>query len=324
MSIGFSGSFSPLGACLGSKGGGAGGAGGPSGLYAFTTATFGGNAGRAYTGPSLSQARSGLTGGETDTWKNSTDFFNTSSGIQYWTVPSSGIYQIEAHGGRGGFVYSGGSYGARMRGDFTLVEGEIIRMIVGQQGMQGGHPFSGSTGLGGGGGGSFVVRAPYNNNGSILVIAGGGGSGAQNPWSSRTGNNASTSQNGTAGGGNNAGSSGNGAGYVSYGGPAAGFFTDGGGSSGTSSSQYARAFVNGGNGGSGARSWGSYDSKGGFGGGGGSGIAGGGGGGYSGGSGGDWSSNQQGGGGGSYNSGANQSNGISGRSSHGVITVTRL
>ena len=296
---------------------------GGGGLYAFTFASFGGNNGRSHQGPSLSQARSGLTGGETSQWKNNTSFFNTTSGIQLWTVPVDGTYRIEAHGGRGGYTGAGGGYGARMRGDFDLTEGEVIRILVGQQGRQGGHPFQGgSSGVGGGGGGSFVVRSPYNTNQSILVIAGGGGSGASNIWSSQSGDNASTGTSGTGGGQGSPGSNGQGAPYVPYGGPAAGFFSDGGGSSGTSSSDYARAFVNGGNGGSGARSWGGTDAKGGFGGGGGSGIACGGGGGYSGGSGGSWSSSQRGGGGGSYNNGTNQSNGITSRSSHGIVTVT--
>ena len=54
---------------------------GSAGLYKFTTATFGGTGGNP-DGPNLSQARSGLTGGETSQWKNDTSFFNTSSGTQ--------------------------------------------------------------------------------------------------------------------------------------------------------------------------------------------------------------------------------------------------
>jgi len=51
-------------------------------LYPFTTATFtnGGQEGRL--GPSLAQARSGLSGPEVDGWKNDTEFFNTADGIQ--------------------------------------------------------------------------------------------------------------------------------------------------------------------------------------------------------------------------------------------------
>ena len=72
------------------------------GLYKFTSANFGGtNGGGDPDGPSLGTARNGLSGGETSQWKNDTNFFNTSSGTQYWTVPADGTYRIQAEGGRG-------------------------------------------------------------------------------------------------------------------------------------------------------------------------------------------------------------------------------
>ena len=303
---------------------GMGGFAGPSGLYDFTYASFGGNNGRSQNGPNLSQARSGLSGGETNTWKNNTTFFNTTSGIQLWTVPSDGTYRIEAQGARCGYTSRGGGYATRMRGDFDLTSGEQIRIVIGQQGQQGGHSQSGQGGAGGGG--TYVVRSPYNSNGSILVIAGGGGSGAGNPWSNQGGDNATTGTTSTSGGGWGSASNGNGGSGSSTGSAGAGFFGDAQQTGcGTPNSQRARSFTNGSTGGRGARCWGGPDPWGGFGGaGGGGGLSSGGGGGYSGGGSGEWSNQQRGGGGSSYNNGNNQSNSQSNRSGHGVVTVEFL
>ena len=286
------------------------------GLYRFSVAYFSGT-GSNPDGPSLSQARSGLYGGETSQWKNNTSFFNTQSGIQLWTVPQTGNYRIEAEGARGGYP-RGQGYGARMRGDFNLEEGEIVRMVIGQQGQQGGHPWGGTQG--GGGGGTYVARTPYNSNGSILVVGGGDGAGGGTPWSNQGGDNANTgtSGNGPGGGGNG----GNGGGGF-WGAGGAGFFGDGPTNSGTPSSQRSRSYTNGSRAGRGPNSWGGTY-WGGFGGGGGSGVAGGGAGGYSGGGSGDWSSQLRGGGGGSRNNGSNQSNSRSNRGGSGIVTVTFL
>ncbi len=278
-----------------------------AGLYAFTTATFspGGQTGR--TGPSLSQARNGVSGPEVNEWKNNTEFFNTTNGIQLWTVPLTGTYRIEAWGAQGGGATASGGRGARMRGDFALTEGEVIRILVGQQGTK-------TSTYSSGGGGTFVVRTPYNTNPSILVIAGGAGgqsstvSAGGHGTTSTNGNNGATNTGGTDG----QGGGGNTSGTQSQGG--AGFFGNGIGASGNILSQ---SFVNGGTGGS-------VSLVGGFGGGGGATASsgrGGGGGGYSGGAGSrsGWS-----GGGGSFNSGTNQSNSAGVRSGSGQISITAV
>jgi len=288
--------------------------GGGVGLYDFTTATFttGGQTGRL--GPSLTQARSGLTGPEVDTWKENTEFFNTSNGIQLWTVPEDGTYRIEAWGAQGGGGGEGG-LGAKIQGDFQLDEGEIIRILVGQMGEENGFH-------GGGGGGTFAVKEPYNTNESILAIAGGGGS-----VSSRYGSNQQTNSDtigrtetsgGTgfrtgSGGLGNAGANGQGGtgNDTAHGG--AGFFGNGSGGS-------AQAFVNGGTGDSGI-------ADGGIGVGGGA-VTGwyrqGRGGGYSVGAGARGSTGSRGGGGGSFNSGTNQSNTAGENSGHGKVEITLL
>lgn len=276
---------------------------GVTGLYEFTSAitfTPGGTTGRD--GPSLAAARTGLTGAGTDSWKTNTAFFNVANGVQYWTVPRTATYSIEAFGAQGGTAGGQqGGRGARIKGDFSLTEGEIIRIVVGQQGSTGAHTQDGQP-VAAGGGGTYVMRTPYNTVGSILVIAGGGGGAAQNSYSSNVGLGGSATNNGTNGQGGEAGGSGGNGGASSTGCGGAGFSGNGATGSGSTAGEMAQSFLNGSRGGGNARSWGGAEIYGGFGGGGGGGgLAAGGGGGYSGGGPGTWSSPQGGGGGGSYN-----------------------
>lgn len=264
---------------------------GATGLYEFTEATFtpGGSSGT--NGPSLTQARNGLSGTGTNNWKNNTEFFNTSNGIQLWTVPEDATYRIEAWGAEGGTT--NGGKGARMRGDFTLTAGDQLKILVGQRGN--------NTG---GGGGSFVAT----DSDTPLLVAGGGGAGVSGFWrlsfgtTNQNGNSGSLSNNPL----NNGGTNGNGGGTNNC-------ANDGGGGGFFGTAQNGgTAFVSGGFG----------KSNGGFGGGGGNR---GGGGGYSGGgSGGCGGGVRVGGGGGSFNSGSNQSNSSDVRFGNGQVTITLL
>ena len=94
-----------------------------------------------------------------------------SGGIQQWTVPYTGEYRIEAVGAAGGYGLksNNGQYrgrGARMIGTFHLSKGEIIQILIGQEG--GINSVAHSAG---GGGGTFAVRGSN----TPLIIAGGGG-----------------------------------------------------------------------------------------------------------------------------------------------------
>ena len=78
-------------------------------------------------------------------------------GIQEWTVPATATYTIEAYGAQGGrsYLYNtntwfDGGKGAKMVGDFDLSQGDVLKIVVGQQGVEFG---SGTRGAGGGGGG---------------------------------------------------------------------------------------------------------------------------------------------------------------------------
>lgn len=270
-------------------------------LYTFTSATFttGGQTGN--TGPAYSTALSGLTGPEVNNWKNNTSFFNTSNGIQLWTVPVNGSYRITVYGAQGGqsqcWSPSGG-LGTVMTGDFFLINSAQLKLLVGQMGDSECYD-------GGGGGGTFVV---YTNN-SPLIIAGGGGGGSASGFSGSGGKNANTGTNGWSTSWVSGGSNGNGGSSYSTAGSGGGLNSNGGGSWG------GQSFINGGNGGPNAR--------GGFGGGGGGGgtNGAGGGGGYSGGGASVWSYEAA--GGGSFNGGSNQNNFV-GHSGQGQIIIQFL
>ena len=110
-------------------------------------------------------------------------------------MPYTGDYRIEAVGAAGGYdTHTNSSQyrgrGARMIGTFNLCKGEIIQILVGQEGGINGLGFYGS----GGGGGTFVVRRSI----TPLIIAGGGG-GVSKVYSRHEGCDASTSTTGNPG-----------------------------------------------------------------------------------------------------------------------------
>jgi len=109
-------------------------------------------------------------------------------------VPYTGDYRIEAVGAAGGYGLqsNNGQYrgrGARMNGTFSLSKGEIISILVGQEGGINSVFYSS-----GGGGGTFVVRGCS----TPLIIAGGGG-GMEKVTSRHAGCDASTSTTGNPG-----------------------------------------------------------------------------------------------------------------------------
>lgn len=297
-----------------------------AGLYTFTSATFTPGGATHRIGPTLAQARSGITAASGTTWVSNTSYLNTTGsqgGIILWTVPITGTYSIDAYGAQGGvaglYLIDGG-LGARIKGDFALTEGQVLALVVGQKGRDDG----GANWGGGGGGGSFVwingtTSAP-------LIAAGGGGSGGQGSNSTAGG------QTGTSGGAGGNGSAGgtsgiSGSGGVCGGGNGSGWF--GGTTSGCGGSTVWQAIYTDPTGASGASGGQNTDASssyavGGFGGGQGAYGGGGGGGGYSGGGSAGWAYSYYGGGGGSYNAGTNQTNTGATRSGSGQIIITKL
>ncbi|KAI8498637.1 hypothetical protein Bbelb_238390 [Branchiostoma belcheri] len=253
-------------------------------------------------------------------------------GIQHFTVPRTGTYNIEAAGAAAGW----GSYnpksargrGAVLRGTFNLKQGETLKILVGQEGAE--NRANRSVG---GGGGTFVTRG---DNTQLIIAGGGGGAGygpqTHNPLCDGT---VSTTGNKSYGGtGCSGGSNGQGAtewkgNYMGGGG--GGLLTDGGSSKqlgGDScdrgGGEGGKAFVIDGVGGRGRLN----NADGGFGGGGGSEGAGGGGGGGGGYSGGGRGVNSLpngggGGGGGSFNSGTDTSGQDGANDGPGYVVITR-
>jgi hypothetical protein len=231
------------------------------------------------------------------------------NGIQDWTVPITGSYQIQAYGASGGSQqpYGAGGNGAMMQGTFMLTAGTVLQILVGQMGENGQAYTSGA------GGGSFVV---LSNNTALLVAAGGGtngncgmGIGLDGSVAMGNGSGGLSTNNGT---------------WCGCGGEGSG----GGGFSGDGEANGGLAFVHGGTGATGIRTGQCIPvGYGGFGGGGNSGNGGGGGGGYQGGNAGgpeEVNSNAGGQGGFSYNTGTNQSSLAGHHMGDGTVTITFL
>jgi hypothetical protein len=308
-------------------------------LYEFTTATFS-NAGlQGRTGPNITQARSGVGN---PVWAPT--YLNmTVNGIQDWTVPETGSYQITCLGARGGQAgqNSGGwGFGARAIGTFSFTQGEVLRLVVGQRGNT-----TNARASTGGGGASAVWRR--DSNAEPLIMAGGGGGASDQPEGQAgvggtrharvhavigTSGEGSTQDGGSV---RNAGGSGGNGGSTSgspSAGAGAGFKGDGDSNgAGDRSGKQIRTDARGGAGGSDGNRVGNGSgdpaSQGGFGGGGGGegwyGCSGGGGG-YSGGGASNDGPRTAGGGGGSYNAGTNQTMNAAFNNATGSITITRL
>jgi PKD repeat protein len=244
--------------------------------------------------------------------------------IQNFTVPS-GVTSItiEAWGAEGGantYANNPGGKGARMKGDFAVTPGEVLKILVGQKGGDSNDNCAG----GGGGGGSFVTRS---DNTPLLIAGGGGGASLASSVSSyMDGSSSNSGMDGT----NNGGSNGRGIGGTNGNGSTSYYSTSGSGSggggllsdgaTGSDGPEGGKAFVNGGYGGAQNRG-----GAGGFGGGGTGRHTGAGGGGYSGGGCGGYTSSCQscggGGGGGSYNAGTNPSNADGVQSGDGSVII---
>ena len=181
----------------------------PSIALAQTTVTFTNAGATGQSGPSQTQVNTAYDGTTLD------DAVTVSSGIQSWTVPATATYTIEVWGAEGGgpptnFTSNIPGKGARMKGDFSLDQGDVLKILVGQVGGIGSHD-------GSGGGGTFVALS----NNTALIVAGGGG-GPSYSSSNYDGMDAVTTTSGTAGRvsgtGGADGNGGTGAGYAAPGG----------------------------------------------------------------------------------------------------------
>ena len=99
-------------------------------------------------------------------WINNTTFYTVEKGIQIWTVPRDGIYNIIAAGacGSGLQMNSITGRGAIINSYFQLKKEQLIAIVIGQYSNKGA------------GGGTFIID--ITNDSKPLLIAGGGGSGS--------------------------------------------------------------------------------------------------------------------------------------------------
>jgi hypothetical protein len=319
----------------------------PSKLYTFSSHTFTAAGAGGQSGPTLANCQSAYS---STSWKNDAALFGMNvQGIQRWKVPETGTYRIltiGAPGGRAADNTQGWGSGASMQGEFSLVVGTWLNILVGQRGIN--DPAYATYGSGtrmsaGGGGGSGVW---LDSAAEPLIMSGGGGGSSDQPetfggrhtytkaTTSTTAQNGFTDsgfRSGATGGSNGQGglvpcsqsanSAGAGGGFKSAGqscgaGGGARLQTDGTGGltntgDGNRNGNNGTAMHGGFGGGGGPGGW--YGNSGG-------------GGGYSGGAAGDEAQRTAGGGGGSYNAGTNQVNSIlgDGQTGHGSITITKI
>ena len=293
------------------------------GTYSFTNAGSTGNLGPIQESVTAAYAGTSLAGQVTVSTR----------GIQLWTVPITDTYSVTAAGASGGYVPNQlGGKGRVITTQIRLTQGQVLKILVGQEGSR--LTFSQGW-AGGGGGGTFVVDSSGN---TPLLVAGGGG-GASQTDSGHSNSTGSPGQNanlynltaGVAGDG-----SGSAAGGTSGAGGASGSTWTGGSGAGFTGNGGTGTYSTGGtsftNGGTGSTNFGNgtiaLNLPGGFGGGGGAvgvvsfQISAGGGGGYSGGGGGQNVTTGGGGGGGNYFTGTYVSNSLN--TGHGYVTFTRM
>lgn len=261
---------------------------------------------------------SGLTFGSAFVSNAQVTTFDYTGTIQTYTVPV-GVYTLEiesvgAGGGQGVAANSGvAGKGARMIGTFNVVPGQVLNILVGQQGF-------GANYVGGGGGGTYVWDLASSD---LLIAAGGGGGGGATDggFDSYNGMDASITESGTNGSGMPDGAGVDGQGGTTpttgtYAGGGAGYYSDGAAGTVHGCTQDCTGGTALGAGGLGGGDIGFSAADGGYGGGGGGNarcgaVGGGGGGGYSGGGAGGEAIGSEyggGGGGGSFNGGSNQDN----------------
>lgn len=186
--------------------------------YSFTTFTFQTGNIVGSSGPTATQLFGNTYSNTGNTWLTSTSYYSVNNGVQYWTVPTSGNYQITAAGAKAGIVgsyniyysapYWGSGLGAKIQATVPLIQGQTLAIVAGQMSA------NSSTGSNyssvGGAGGSFVVllnnntnnATTANPNGVIPIVIAGGGGGAgwynQSGVEYAPGGNAVTTMNGGA------------------------------------------------------------------------------------------------------------------------------
>lgn len=127
-------------------------------------------------GMSLSQARSQLISQTAfSSWGNNRKLFDVIGGVMYWVVPQTGVYRFDVKGAKAGTT--NGGRGRGVRGSCSLTAGDILRILVGQAGVNGGGNRAGGAGA------SAVALLGLGGVWRPLIVAGGGNGTSDNEFS---------------------------------------------------------------------------------------------------------------------------------------------
>lgn len=130
--------------------------------YNFTSAGAFGRSGPTQTQTNTAYAGTSLAGKVT-----------TTGGIQRFVVPLTATYNIEVYGAQGATNDSNYGRGAILKSSIALNAGDVLWILVGQQGLYNGT--CGAYNQAGGGGGTFVTKGATMGTSTPILIAGGGG-----------------------------------------------------------------------------------------------------------------------------------------------------
>ena len=163
-------------------------------LYSFSNATFTNGGVVGYEPAIYNDIATNITGTFNAVMVDEPVNFSFSSGFIRWRIPDDGTYRITVIGaaGAGDNQYSGG-IGAYNRGQFSLLGGEYLHMLIGQQGTSDTSVNNGS----GGGGATFVTLEDSGNPNDrafvtpLIVAGGGGGAGRDGTYTHGNGGSAS-------------------------------------------------------------------------------------------------------------------------------------
>ena len=126
-----------------------------SASFTFTSHEFT-NAGiHGRSGPSLANCKTAYSG---TSWASDARYFTVIDGIQFFTIPQTGSYQIKTQGGSGGDNNSPhnpkrGGLGAYVTANYTFTKGDKLAIVVGNKGVT----KNGETWPGTGGGGAAMA-----------------------------------------------------------------------------------------------------------------------------------------------------------------------
>ena len=170
-------------------------------LYSFTSFEFTG--GTTSYGPLFAAFLAAYS----PAWTDNTDYFNASDastdrGVQIWTAPKTGTYQIKTAGARGGNSYDiptnspyGAGLGAYSTGRISLTKGTKYAIIVGHKGEDSPGPATTGEYNGGGGGGASWFLSEDRT--TLYAVGGGGGGANARRWGSSGATGGGTSQGST-------------------------------------------------------------------------------------------------------------------------------